>query len=197
MQREIQFSEIIEAREKGDGTALNEASLGRVWQHVQRSSQQSWAILTSWRSSNTEAENLKNYGELLQLIRSAGLGFFKLRGHWRENINPNVAYEDSKPEDLVDVAEPSLFVPGISRSLAEKVMQRYDQDAIVYAGEDTGGSVQLLHRTGSSEDLGKFTPDTIAQAYSTVKGRNYVFEYVAQGFVENLIESLFIPRKQK
>lgn len=186
---EVTYKEILEAKERGKKD-LNEASLGRVYQHTVRSGEKSYGILTSWRSTNNKATNLKNFAELQHTLGSLGLGFFKMKGHWQECQDPNVSYDECPPEELVDSAEPSLFVPGISRTQIEKLMNKYKQDAIIYSGPETEGNVTLIFRSGAEQNLGKFSPGKIAQAYSSVKGRNFIFEYVAQTWSEKLIKSL-------
>lgn len=171
--------EIIKAKELGFPT-LNEASLGRVYQHVKEG--QSFAILTSWRQNLPTAENKTNFKSLQNSIRSAGLGFFKLLGHWKEEGQDEAT------------AEPSLFVPGISKELAHKLGNKFDQDAVVYSGPETEGNISLIFKSGSLQKIGKFSPSKVSQAYSSVKGKTFVFEgfeYIAQSYTETLIAYVY------
>ncbi len=171
------FKSVILAR--GNRTDLNEASLGRVYQHLQAANSKSFAILTSWRQGMSDRENRKNFAALQGKIRGAGLGFFKLVGHWKEEGQEEAT------------AEPSLFVPEISKALAEKLGAAYNQDAVIYGGSETQGLVTLIFKGGGEQSIGKFHPGRIAQAYSSLRGKTFTFEgfeYPAQTFVEGLIE---------
>jgi hypothetical protein len=175
---ETSFRAVLSARKDKDPVRLNEASLGRVYSHLQAAGDKSFAILTSWRQGVTDKVNRANLGELEASVRSAGLGFFKLLGHWKEEGQEKAT------------SEPSLFVPGASKALATKLGTKYNQDAVIYAGPDTNGKVTLVFRDGGEQNLGKFNPGKIAQAYSSLRGRTFTFEgweYPAQTFVEGLI----------
>ena len=149
------------------------ASLGRIYQHYLASGQKSYAILTSWRSDLAEPVNLENVERLKQMIRSAQLGFSKLLGKWKND------------KDEI-VSEPSFFIPGISLELAKKIQEKFNQDAIVYAGPETEGKVFLYSRDGSTMDLGKFHPTRIGDIFSEIKGKSFTFAGVAMGFMDAL-----------
>lgn len=194
MVKTVDFLDILEAKHAGNVSLVNEASLYRVFAHVKNSPAKSFAILTSYRNSNPPLANKESFKKLQQTVRSMGLGFNKLLGHWQESQNPDVAYSEAKPEELVDSAEPSLFITGISLQDALSLGNKYNQDAIVYSGEETSGKVVLVFRDGTTSEIGEFTPHKIAQAYSTIKGKNFVFEYFeykAQSWMEVLIEQNF------
>ena len=130
----------------------------------------SWAILTSYRGENKPSKNKSDFKRLQQQIRSADLGFFKLVAHGQEED------EDGKVQS---VKELSLFVPGISYKLATSLMDEYKQFAIVYSGPETKGNISLVEKGGKQTNLGKFHPQKIAQFYSKVKGKSFVFELKA------------------
>ena len=94
------FSHVLEANTQ---KALNEASLGRIYQHVQRSGRTSWSILTSWRQDASLETNGRNLKKLKERIKK--WGFFPLAGHGQE--------EDEKTGEIRPVSEPSFFVVGI------------------------------------------------------------------------------------
>ena len=164
---EITWNDIFNAK---TGDELNEVSLGRVYQHVQKEKIDSWAIITSYRDENKPSKNKSDFKRLQQQIRSANLGFFKLVGHGQE--------EDEDGE-VQSVKEPSLFVPGIGYRLATSLMDEYNQFAIVYSGPETKGNISLVEKGGKQTNLGKFKPQKIAQFYSKVKGKSFVFELKA------------------
>jgi len=184
------FQAVLAAR--GDLDALNEASLSRVYQHVKKAKKKSFGILTSWRAGNSKRENLADFKRLAGEVRSLGLGFFKLIGHWKECQDPTVDYAKCPPDQLQDTKEPALFVPGISLKDVKRLGAKYEQDAVVYGGPDTDGKVMLIPRGGSMSSLGSFSPNKIAQAYSRVRGRPFTFEYVTQSWGESMIEQTLI-----
>jgi len=193
LDKEVSFRDILEARGQNK-EALNEMSLSRVWQHAKRAGERSWAILTSWRYGKTNRQNMVQFKKLQQDVRSMGLGFFKLKGHWKECRRSDIPYKDCPKQDLIDSVELSLWVNGISKRDAEKLMKKYNQDGIVYAGPETKGNVYYVLRGGADQNIGKFKPNKIAQGYSELKGRPFVFEgfeYIAQGWVEGMIEQHF------
>jgi len=187
------FEEVLRAR-LSSYRALNEASLGRVYQHVTKAGDKGFGIVTSWRAGKSKADNMADFKKLQGEVRSLGLGFFKLIGHWKECQDPDVAYDDCPEDDLVISKEPALFVPGITQSQISHLMKKHSQDAVVYAGPETKGAVVLLLRGGSPQKIGKFSPNKIAQAYSRVRGRAFAFEgfeYPAQSWSEKLLEQAF------
>jgi hypothetical protein len=164
---EITWGHIINAKTRDE---LNEASLGRVYQHIKKEKVASWAILTSYRDDNTDAKQKSDFKRLQQQIRSANLGFFKLVGHGQE---------EDKDGNIQSVKEPSVFIPGISYDLATKLMDEYNQFAIVFSGPETKDKIALVEKGGKQTDLGGFKPQKIAQFYSKVKGKSFVFELKA------------------
>jgi hypothetical protein len=156
---------------------LDEASLGRVYQHVSADKNvKSWGMITAFRSANTPKENRTLNKELADTIRGKGLGFFKVEGRWRECQDVNVKYADCPTNKLVDSIEITYFVPNISMDLVHELGKKYDQDSVLYGGSETKGNAHLIFRDGSHDDVGKFHPNTIQQAYSKMKGgRTFAF----------------------
>jgi hypothetical protein len=184
--------DILSAKAAGRWEAVNEASLSRVWQHAQKAGENGFAILTSWRAGFSKKKNQEIFHRLQQEVRSLDLGFFKLLGHWRE-CQVDVPYDECPANELQDSKEPALFVPGMRLKDAKRLRAKYDQDAVIYAGPETEGKVALLTANSLSK-LGSFSPGKISQAYSQVRGRPFVFEYVAQTHFEKLIERQFDPK---
>ena len=156
---------------------LDEASLGRVYQHVTADKNvKSWGMVTAFRSLNTPKENRKLNKQLEAEIRSKKLGFFKVEGRWRECQDSNVNYADCPPEKLKDSIETTFFVPNISMDDLHKFGNKYKQDSVLYGGPETKGNGHLIFNNGEHEDVGKFHPNTIQQAYSKMKGgRTFAF----------------------
>lgn len=162
--------------------SLNESSLSRVWKHAQNG----FAILTAFRGEFEEKENLKRNQKLQKEIRNRGYGYFKLDGHWVENMD-----DDSK--ENYDAAEESFFIP-----IGDKTTEEFEKDimdfihyfkdmpqdaAVIKTPEQDG--VHILMKNGETflaGSKGKFKADSIAQAYSKMKhgsgNRTFVFEKV-------------------
>lgn len=149
---------------------LNEASLSRAYQHIVEKKSKSWGMITAFRGSNTRAENLKLNSELGKDLRELGLGFFKVEGHWRECQDNSIPYDECPKDRMIDATENTYFVPNISKKAISLLCKKYDQDAVVYGGRDTKGNAHLIFRDGSEDNVGKFHPDRIQQAYSKFKG---------------------------
>jgi len=168
------FSDVLKA---SNPKVLNEASLGRVHTHFERRGEKSWAILTSWRKEFEESDPDRNYVNLKRLktwLKS--WSYFPLAGHGQEEKGDGT---------LVAVSEPSFFVIGISLDDALQIARRFDQYGIVYAGPEVDGDVCLVKQDGTVEKRMKtFHPGKIAQFYSTVRGRPFVFESLAVGWTE-------------
>jgi hypothetical protein len=157
---------------------LDEASLGRVLQHIQgKKNVKNWGMLTAYRYVNTPNQNKKLNKELEGELRNMGHGFFKVEGHWVECQDGNLSYEDCPKNLLKDAIEESLFVPNISAKEIHKLGKKYGQDAVIFGGEQTKGNATLIFKDGKVENIGKFSPDKIQQAYSKLKGgKTFVFQ---------------------
>jgi len=198
---------ILAAKLKNEKSKLFESSLNRIMSHVNKAKEEGFAILTSWRQSNDKKTNLANFQALQSFVRAKGLGYIQLRGHWQECQDTSVPYDQCPPDKLVDSVEPSLMVFKIDLETANRLGKHFDQDAVVYAGPETGGQVRLHFKNGDTMDLGQFNPMTIGQAYSEYRSkqdkeqkkgslpraeRHFTFEghsYPAQSFIEKLAES--------
>ncbi len=189
------FIELLFAKSLGDKGAIHEASLGRIMQHAEQGPKVGFAMLTSWRQNLDKKQNAARFVALKNQVRGLGLGFNVLAGHWRECQEPGVSYDDCPEDQLVDAVEPSLFITGISLANAHSLGNEYNQDAVIYAGPETNGQVNLIFKDGSTMALGKFSPANIAQAYSELKGgRTFRFEYLewpTQGRTEALMEQAY------
>jgi len=188
---EISFFDIIKIKNESTIEELNEASIGRVYQHWKKSGETGFMIITSWRAGYSKKKNLDLFKQLQKEIRSNGLGFIELEGHWIECQDTTVSYDKCPPTKLVASTEPVLFVPGATLQLTKKLAKKYDQDAAVYSGKETEGKVSLVFKNESIQNIGKFHPGKIAQAFSKLRGRTFTFEgfeYKAQSFIESLIE---------
>lgn len=156
---------------------LEESSLSRIYQHVEANPNRSWGTLSAQRYSYSKKENEQRTEALKKELRRRGYGFIPLEGHWRECQDPNVPYDQCPEEQLVDSVETSFFVPNISRSDLQELGNQFEQDATIYGGPDTKNQAELVGKDGDTiVSLGRFKPNTIAQAFSRLKnGKPYVF----------------------
>lgn len=164
---------------------MNEASLGRVYQHVTgQKGVKSWGMITAYRGVNSKKENMKRNKQLQSDIRSSNLGYFEVEGHWRECQDPTIDYNDCPDSKLKDSVEVTMFVPNITKDTIEKLCKKYDQDAVVYSGSDTEGKVILIFKNGGDTMIGsKFEPNKVAQAYSVVKNKSFLFKEMKLKFL--------------
>lgn len=154
---------------------LNEASIGRVYQHIKGS--ESWGIISAFRGGLSKRENLSRHRKLAGDVRGLGLGFFKLEGHW--------VGDDGVEKEL------TLFVPNVDIKALVRLMKKYDQDAVIYSGSETKNNITLYYKSGKKEKIGSFSPDKVSSAYSKVKGHNFVFEgfhYTPNTWMESVID---------
>ena len=197
--KNVELQDIVNAIKEGNHKTINEASLNRVYQHIKKEASDSFTIITAFRGGYSNSINKSRNKKLESDIRSLGLGFFKLIGHWVECQDDTLEYSKCPSELKVDVKEESLFVPNISKKDAVRLAKKYDQDAIVFQGKETDDSVELLSKDGNSiSKLGKFSSGKIAQAYTRIKGRTFVFEgfqYKPTSVMENIVFDILSKKK--
>lgn len=152
---------------------FNEANLGSVYKHWKDSKQGSFTMITAYMSTSADTiaksekirhENKVNFDKLKADL--GGYGYFNVLGHSEDTI------EGKK----VVVTEPTLFVNNLPLQKAMDLARRYHLWGILYAGPETKGNVRLFFATGSNQDIGDFHPGRVTAAYSTVRGKPFVFE---------------------
>jgi len=154
---------------------IDETSLSRAYQHVVEKKSPSWGIVTAYRAANTKKQNEARNKQLEKDVRGMGYGFFKMEGHWQECQDPNISYKDCPKSQLHDAVEQSLFIPGIKKDEIFSLGKNYEQDGIVYGDKDNDAKV--IYKDGGEDNIGKFHPGKISQAFSKIKGgKTFVFE---------------------
>ena len=195
----VELQDIVNAIKGGNYETINEVSLNRVYQHIKKEASDSFAIITAFRAVYSTSINKSRNKKLESDIRSLGLGFFKLIGHWVECQDDTMEYSKCPPELKVDVKEEILFVPNISKKDAVRLTKKYDQDAIIFQGKETDDTVELLSKDGNTiEKLGTFSPGKIARVYTRIKGRTFVFEgfqYKPTSVMENIVFDILSKSK--
>jgi len=155
---------------------LDEVSLNRIYQHVVDKKVPSWGIITAYRNGNSKKKNIEKNNELAAKLREMGYGFAKMKGAWKECQDQSVPYSKCPPEKLVDAHEITYFVPNLKKDQLHKLCNEFEQDAVIYGDETTKGNAHLMFQDGSSENIGKFHPDTIAANYTKLNNnRNFTF----------------------
>ena len=160
---------------------LNEASLGRVYQHVvSNPKMKNWGVVTASRGELSKAENKKRNKELEADLRKMGYGFVHVDGMWRECKDQTIEYKNCPEEMRVPTEEKSLFIPNISKEDVQKLGNKYQQDSVLFADAETrarGEATFIDSKSGESFNIGKFSPGKIAQGYSKMKGgKVFTFE---------------------
>ena len=176
--------DVVEARLAGNMKKLTRASLGRVWQHVQKHKIPSLGIISAFRLGGSEPERRQNIiasDELMKHIRRLELGAFQLIGYWKScKDEPETAWDDGPKCERASNRDITFAIPGITLKdlIALGNDKRFDQNAVIYTGPESKGKVWLieLKKGNSIRDLGSFTPAKVARAYSRVHEPQFVFE---------------------
>lgn len=175
--RPSSLKDVVDAIHSGDPAAITASSLGRVWQHIQDLKSKSFVILSAHKKTDESGkllsweENMQRSRVLQEEIRALGLGYIRLIGHWLECQNPNVSYKDCPPDQMEDVREFSLFVPGMSLADGQRLAKRFKQNGFIYGGPETGGVIKAIESdTGVTiATLGnKMTTQAIEQGFSSL-----------------------------
>lgn len=159
---------------------INEASLGRIYQHVVSNPKvKNWGVISASRGELTPAENAQKTKDLENDLRNLGYGFIHVDGMWLECRKPNTDYEDCPEEMKVPTKEKALFIPNISKEHATKLGNKYGQDSVLFADEENkkNGEATYITKSGEVFNIGRFEPGKISRGYSKIKGgKVFTFE---------------------
>lgn len=146
---------------------LIESSLSRIWQHVK--SNDTFAVISPYRGSNTPDENKKLMSKLKSDIRGLGLGFIEQKSGYTYT-NPATG-EDGTVDEM------SLFIPKITYAQAKKLGIEYKQETIIFKDSERfvlidpqKGSVELKFKM--SDDNTTFDPSVLKYAFSQLVKAN-------------------------
>jgi hypothetical protein len=141
---------------------LNEASLGRVWQHYK--SDRPIATLTAFRGEYTYEENVRRNKQLAAEVRELGYGFFFLDGAWIEN--------EWTPQEK-HVSEDSLFIIGDEkddkrfRNEMIHLAKKYNQEGVLIKDSER---VAVYDSSGNiSFELSNLQPGMMGDVYSRLR----------------------------
>jgi len=162
---------------------LNEAGLSRILSHAARP----FVILTAFRDDFSLKQNRNRNKQLEQKFREINAGGIKLIGYYQEEGTPAPSREES-----YFVPMPSSMFLMDFVAWTQSVIREFDQDAAIFANyasysgvleafdiEDIRPGVWLLwkdHDEPMTHIGDKITIDKIAQAYSIIKGKSFIFE---------------------
>jgi len=168
---------------------MEEKTLNRVWSYFE--STKPIAILSAFRKDYESRENVSRNKRLASTIKNAGYGYVWMIGHWVEVEGD--AETDTKEDSILAIG--GQGDGGRMKKLVLDMMKKYDQNAIIFKPEGPKQDVLLIDEYGKVTKLGKFTPNKVAQAYSTLRGRGggeFVFESakVEKNWIGKLADSL-------
>lgn len=145
---------------------LTEAGYNRVQMHA---TSQPFIMLSAARGGLPRDEIRKRSRQLIQQIRSQGLGAIQVEGHWEDDTGP--------------VVEPSFFVPLTGKTaikssdellaFGQKLAAAYQQQTILF------GDTKFVYEVGETiEVLGPvadITTKEIGNIYSRIRNRDFKF----------------------
>jgi len=150
---------------------LNEASLGHMYWNYLESKAKSFAIIADY----SKVEIKKNKQKAKYLIHQINRdNYFGLWGH---------SQKDGPDNDKIHVVEPYWFLVGIPLNRIRAFLNKFGEYSILYSGPETGEHVTNFENSGTTDDLGPFHPNRIAQFYSKPLGRPLVFETRISGWI--------------
>ena len=164
------FVDIVHARFT-DWPNLNRVALGYVHERCEH-----WAILSTWRHDLDGVANLARFDKLEKALRSEGVGFHTLLGHFRGGTQSSIR------------SEPALFVSGILEARLAQVALEHDVELALFGDRK---QVPVLSRAGTRH-LGPFHAGLIVQTVSEARATKSTcvgFDRPAQSYMEGMTQS--------
>jgi hypothetical protein len=119
---------------------IDESSMSRIWQHIEDSNTR-FGVITAYRNTRTPNENQQLQEQLKDEVRDMGYGYIAMYGGYTYDEGGKV--ETAK--------EPSIFVPNISKKEIMDLGEKYDQDSIIFKGNNEFAMIS----TNPSKGIGK------------------------------------------
>ena len=144
---------------------LNEASIGRIFQHVQN--KDCFGIITAFRGSNTLKENQRRNEKLEQEIKRLRFGYNKVKGYYVENGKEPVIEESFIVYSSSDRDEELI-------NFLKSACKEFEQECFLLVLD---GVAELWDSKGSIQTIGDFhpTPSTLGSMYSRIKNKPFRF----------------------
>lgn len=144
-------------------SSLREARKARLFQYIEDPGK-SFAIISASRGEYSLEENVERTRQLKADVRALKLGYVELVGGY---------VETDKNGNKIEVTEPSLLIPGISKDKAIELGEKFEQESILFkegsemsyiatTGEDKG-EVQASFKAGAGKD--NFTLNDVFNPY--------------------------------
>lgn len=157
---------------------LNEASLGRFFQHYTKG--EPIAIVSAERQDEdiTKEMNKKNTDSLRRTVFDAKFGYVKCKGGYTEiradGSEEHIDCENSTVIYCTKEREKELF------KLAFYLGEKFNQDSILFVDSDGNAAwyytaTRDKHKKGEKKPLGEFHPVQIGKYYSKIGKKHFTF----------------------
>ncbi len=172
---------------------IKEASLSRIWKHVEN--KQQFALFTGFRDKYTYEENVNRNKSIAAKLRNAGYGYFFVDGNWIENEGT---------DDEVPVQEDSIFAIGNGEEFKNLIIslgKQYEQDAVLISNQE--GNFLYDKNGNKIQNVGSIRLGRLGPIYSSLrpsqKNRYFVFETEreASGWISRLAELAGVGNPKK
>lgn len=165
--------------------SINEASLGRLNQHVEK--KDAIAILSACRDDwnpndpvDNARQNKRKTNELRNFVVGMKFGFNKAMGGYVEKKDDGSFVEIDNEMSTIVYAEPKREKE--LRKFAEKMGEHYNQDSVLFVGCD-GNAEWIFTREdnsnklplGASKKLGRFIPKRIGEYFTKIGKKHFTF----------------------
>lgn len=190
----INLIEVIEAIRDGHSQLINELSLGYVFQRLISDKIWNWAILSASRNPLSSLENHVLTERLEHDIRSINRGFWRF---WLRGLegSRDVKIGECPIDRMKLISETALLVTDISIRQALRFGDKYGQPKVICSFPGSVDRVLLLSSESRPIDAGLFDPDRLAEFYTNVRGRSFVFEELRlrpMGFFAGILKQVLL-----
>ena len=158
---------------------LHESSLSRIYQHSKESN---IGIITAYRGDYSISQNESRNSNLMSDIRSAGMGYVSVTGHYIENKG---SPEEKKVVEKSFIVISSANDSGKLKNFLKRTGAKYNQDSVLY--KDSANEQAVLIGTAAGRwpgldtevEVGTWHANKIDSYYTQMKGhRSFTFESV-------------------
>lgn len=167
------------------GKNINEASLSRIWQHIQ--SDRTFAVISAYKYDLNIEENIKRHEALRRDIKNlkGKIGFIEQKSGY--------TYLETNEQ----IEERSFFIANIDKEAALELGRKYEQETILFKDANSFSEIETnsgktIRTYDKSPDKSlTFDADTIKRAYSQfVKSKN---KNNLKQFSFNSLQEIVIP----
>ena len=184
------FKEFINEKD-----SLNEASLGRLYQHFNDGD--CIAIVSAFRGERSKSENMKLTKELRAMVLGAKFGYNKVIGGYSEQLEDGTTVDIDDEHSTIIYASPEREKE--LRTFVVSLGKKYKQDSVLFIGKDrkakwifTRPDNFMNKPVGSTEDLGDFHPAKIGKYFTKIGKKHFSF-VIKEGEITRWTESDIMP----